>query len=141
MEMVQQVLHPSVTAAGEQCPQERSLLDEERFRNLLALECERAELCKRQILLMQIDLSGLAGREFHEHTARVILSALYSKTREKDLKGWLDANKILGIIFPNLDPRTAGIVLRKIRATIGEALGVGLYPAVTVSHSIFPAQA
>jgi hypothetical protein len=138
MEAVHQSRRGSAVAADVLFPDVRPLLDEERFRNLLVLERERAELCKRHMLLVQIDVSGLIAYEFHEDTMRLILSGLFSTTWGNDLKGWFDGNRMIGIIFPNLDKATIETVFTKVKNAVEDILSDGCYPAVTVSRIVFP---
>jgi hypothetical protein len=138
MEAVQQFRSTRTVVEGLVFPETHPLINEERFRNLLILERERAELCKRQMLLVQIDISRSAEDGCIDATMRVILPALFSSTRGNDLKGWLDANRMMGIIFPNLDRKTIDIVFNKIQAAVGGVLSTGRYPMVPVSRMIFP---
>jgi hypothetical protein len=140
MKTVQQVQQSSVTTSGLIFTESRSVLNEEQFTSILLLEREKAELRDQETLLAQIDLSGLTDHSCYENMMNLILSSLFSATREKDLKGWLDFNRILGIIFPHIDKTNAEIVLKRIKTIIEDILTVGPYPSVQPARPLNPPQ-
>lgn len=119
-------------------PAETQVLDEKQFRNILVSEWEKAELCNKAFLLTLVDISGLVEDDHYSGTACDLIHAVYSVTRAIDLKGWFDKNKIIGIIFHNLDSRTMDIVLNKLKATVGGIVESCRHPLVPVSHFIYP---
>ena len=80
-----------------------TLYEEGFFNDLLRVEKRKTERSRRPFLLMLIDLEHPDLHE-KEEVARQIAIALFSTSRETDVKGWHKRAAVIGIIFTEPNP-------------------------------------
>jgi GGDEF domain-containing protein len=80
-----------------------NLYKEEYFNDFLRVERRRTERSRRPFLLMLIDLEHMDPQEKGE-AAEQIARALFSTSRETDVKGWYKKASVIGIIFTEPNP-------------------------------------
>ncbi len=67
---------------------ERTPLDEETFRGMIAIERKRTERSKAPFLLMLLEAVNDESANKNRSTLRKVISALLSSSRDTDLIGW-----------------------------------------------------
>jgi len=72
---------------------------QEHFLRLLAMEEKRTERSNETFMLMLIDISRLIQWCYTPKTMKKLLKTIHSATRDTDIKGWYNLNKIIGIIL------------------------------------------
>jgi lipopolysaccharide/colanic/teichoic acid biosynthesis glycosyltransferase len=118
-------------------------MHEERFFNhLLLVEKRRTERSRRPFLLMLIDLEHLDPYE-KEEVARQVAIALFSTSRETDVKGWYKRAAVIGIIFiePNPDNNIEcfqDILFDKVCRSIESLIGLDRFNKLEIELHLFP---
>jgi hypothetical protein len=111
---------------------------EEHFRGMLAKEQKRTVLLNSPFLLMLIDVAGLLQGGITRKTFKKLLDAINHATRETDIKGWYETNRIMGIIFTEIEKDSVGFIVNKISAAIAAMPDSAVRPSVRISHALFP---
>ena len=81
---------------------ERTPLDEETFRGMIAIERKRTERSKAPFLLMLLEAVNDENANKNRTTLRNVMSALLSSSRDTDLIGWYQEGVIVGAMFTGL---------------------------------------
>jgi hypothetical protein len=111
---------------------------EEHFRSMLEMERKRMQQCNTPFMLMFVDVADLLQCKNTRKTFKNLLTAIENSTRDTDMKGWYEANRIIGIIFTEFDIETADLIVNKVRASIAETLIPAMGSMVQVSFLLFP---
>jgi lipopolysaccharide/colanic/teichoic acid biosynthesis glycosyltransferase len=101
------------------------MLDQDSFIRMLSLERRRAERSRRQFLLMLLDARAVRRSEGRDQVLLKAASAVSRSTRETDIRGWYQADAIIGVIFTEIGPGDTGdtnAVLNAVQTKIGVAL-------------------
>ncbi|MGO9438210.1 MAG: sugar transferase [Terracidiphilus sp.] len=121
---------------------ERTPLDEEIFRRMIAIERKRTERSKAPFLLMLLEVVSNDGAKQNHKTLDRILAALLASSRDTDLVGWYKNRAIVGAIFTGLvvhDKRTVlDTFLTKVTGTLREELTAEQFNQVSISFHLFP---
>jgi len=72
------------------------------FHHMLRMERKRTERSPKPFLLMLLDLSGLQNRRQNNNVYEKLKSTLVSCSRETDILGWYENNKVMGVIFTEM---------------------------------------
>ena len=95
--------------------------DASQFQLLLQVERRRTERSKKPFILMLVDLSAVpVGRHPDDELAKLRF-VLLSGSRETDIRGWYEQDKIMGIIFTevtSVDKASIEHILKKVNDTI-----------------------
>ena len=122
--------------------EDRNLLSQQRFLEMLAYERKRSERSKRPFLLMLIEASDTHQDRQNGVELFQIMAALASKTRETDILGWYREQTSVGVIFTELieDDRNAilGTLLSRFSATLQSDEPVNPLHRITISFHFFP---
>lgn len=111
------------------------------FHRMLQIERKRTERSKKPFLLMLLDLSGLQNRQQNDHVYEKIKSTFVSCSRETDIRGWYEHNKVMGIIFTevaSVDENSIERIVQKLRKEISKTLDAGEIKGIKVSFDVFP---
>lgn len=109
------------------------------FHHLLRIERKRTSRSKKPFLLALLDISPLESEKHYSDTIEKIKEILISCTRETDILGWYENDRIMGVIFTEMariDNAMIENIFRKVRTKIGEhftkerADSIVLYPHV-----------
>lgn len=121
---------------------ERKPLEEETFRQTIAIERKRTERSKAPFLLMLLEAESGDGQHSSYKTLERVLSALLSSSRDTDLIGWYKNRVIVGAMFTGLvvnDKRAVlDTFLTKVTATLREELTSEQFNQVRISFHLFP---
>jgi lipopolysaccharide/colanic/teichoic acid biosynthesis glycosyltransferase len=121
---------------------ERKPLEEETFRQTIAIERKRTERSKAPFLLMLLEAESGDGQHSSYKTLERVLSALLSSSRDTDLIGWYKSRVIVGAMFTGLvvnDKRAVlDTFLTKVTATLREELTSEQFNQIRISFHLFP---
>jgi len=133
-------LKPSKAAMQHAAEGDYSFYSERNFRHMLHIERQRAERSKKPFLLVLLDLLGLHAGHRDGHILEKIKSVLVSCSRETDIKGWHEHNKIVGTIFTEIssvDEKTVEKIFRKFHSAFSEILDPELIKEIKISFHTF----
>jgi hypothetical protein len=125
-------------AGGLPVPYTCRLDAEDHFRSMLAAERKRAELLDSPFLLMLIDIAGLSQNGNTRKTFKKLLDAVDGATRETDIRGWYETNKILGIIFTGIEKDAVVVIVKKMAAAIAAIPDPAARSHARISSTLFP---
>ncbi len=111
------------------------------FQHLLRIERRRSERSRRPFLLLLLDISGLNIDRFHKDFLEKIKFALASSSRETDIRGWYDPDKVIGIICTEMtviDEQSIKSIHRNIHTRLSEKIDAKLLEMIIISFHIFP---
>jgi hypothetical protein len=119
-----------------------SLYQEEFFNDFLRVERKKAERSRRPFLLMLIDLENLDPHEKGE-VVKQVTSALFSTSRETDVKGWYKRPSVIGIIFTERNPDNnmacfKGMIFDKVCGGIKNVIGSGRFRKLDIGLHVLP---
>lgn len=121
---------------------ERTPLDEETFRGMIAIERKRTERSKAPFLLMLLEAVNDESANRNRTTLRKVISALLSSSRDTDLIGWYQEGVIVGAMFTGLvvNDRRAVLdtFLTKVTANLREELSEEQFNEVRISFHLYP---
>ena len=107
---------------------------------MLRMERKRTGRSGKPFLLMLINLSGLQTRQHSRYLLERIKEALVSSSRETDIRGWYEHNKIMGAIFTEMgsvDNASMEKIFRKLYNNISDNLGTELLKKIEISLHVF----
>ncbi len=117
-------------------------LEEEIFRQMIAIERKRTERSKSPFLLMLLEVVGDHAAKRQRETLDRIASALLASTRDTDLVGWYKDRAIVGAMFTGLvlsDKRTIlDTFLTKVTGSLRDELTAEQFNQVSISFHLFP---
>lgn len=132
----------SAGAKAQRTRAKRDVLNEEEFRQMLALERKRSERTKAPFLLMLAECTAAANHESETATLGKIGSVLFNDSRETDVIGWYHDGTALGVMFTGLSAGERGPILEKIAGRVKSKLERDLAPdewqQVRFSFYFFP---
>ncbi len=110
------------------------------FQHMLRIEQRRTERSKKPFLVMLLDISGLStGHNGYMHDR--IKPILISCSRETDIRGWYELNKVMGVIFTevaSVDENSIERIVQKLRKGISKTLDTEEVKRIKVSFHVFP---
>ena len=134
-------LRPSKADVEQSTETDSTFYSAPHFHHMLRIERKRTERSQKPFRLMLIDLSGLHIRQRNSYVCEKIKPVLASCSRETDIRGWYEHNKITGAIFTEmsaLDEASMGKIIQKLRKGINETLDANEVKRIKVSFHIFP---
>jgi len=135
-------LRPSKGDAEQPTEIDSTFYSAPHFHHMLRIERKRTERSKKPFLLMLIDISGLRPRQqCNSYVCDKIKPLLTSCSRETDIRGWYEHNKVTGTIFTemaSLDENSIGGIIQKLRKGINETLDADEVKKIKVSFHAFP---
>jgi lipopolysaccharide/colanic/teichoic acid biosynthesis glycosyltransferase len=119
-----------------------NLHKEDLFAHLLQVEIRRTERSRRPFLLMLINLEHLDDYE-KEEVASLVAIALFSTSRETDVKGWYKMASMIGVIFTESGPDNdiscfQDRILVKVCTGIKNSIGTGRFGKLEIEVLAFP---
>jgi len=110
------------------------------FHHMLRIERKRTGRSGKPFLLMLLDLSGLQTRQRSGYLIEKIKETLVSCSRETDIRGWYEHNKIMGAMFTEMgsvDNTTIEKIFKKLYNNINNSLGTELLKKIEISLHVF----
>lgn len=110
------------------------------FHHLLRIERKRTSRSKKPFLLALLDISTLEFKKHHDYTVEKIKEILISCTRETDILGWYENDRMMGVIFTEMvriDKTMIENILQKIRMKIHEHFTTELIGNIVLHPHVF----
>ena len=121
---------------------ERTALDEETFRRVIAIERKRTERSKAPFVLMLLETANHQSSEKNGKVLDCIASALLSSSRDTDVVGWYKARTTVGVMFTGLvvnDKNSIlSTILSRVNSTLRDELTFDQFNQVSISLHFFP---
>ena len=103
---------------GPATHRECSILDEQSFQRMIAVERKRTERSRQPFLLVLLEAGNCLASDTDGTVFGQVLSALSLATRETDVTGWYKAHSIVGVLFPEIElDSTLTTVMSRVRET------------------------
>jgi lipopolysaccharide/colanic/teichoic acid biosynthesis glycosyltransferase len=121
---------------------ERRPLEEETFRQMIAIERKRTERSKSPFLLMLLEVENGGSQKKIGATLEKALAALLLSSRDTDLVGWYKSHETVGAMFTGLvvnDKRALlDTFLTKVTTSLRDELNSEQFSQVRISFHLFP---
>jgi lipopolysaccharide/colanic/teichoic acid biosynthesis glycosyltransferase len=121
---------------------DRLPLDEETFRNMIAIERKRTERSKAPFLLMLLEIKNEEIPAKNVDTLETIVSALMASSRDTDIVGWYEERTKVGVMFTGLigedRDSIAEMILTRVSGTLVDELTPETFKQVSISFHFFP---
>jgi lipopolysaccharide/colanic/teichoic acid biosynthesis glycosyltransferase len=121
---------------------ERSVLDEESFHRMIAVERKRTERSRKPFLLMLLDTGTHHSNGRTSRTMAQIVAALVASSRETDVTGWYRKHSIVGVMFTELgmEDRSSilSTMLTRVSETLRKTLTLEQFNQISISFHLFP---
>ena len=118
------------------------MLDESAFTRMLALERKRAERSSRRFVVLLLEADNLLKAGSDSQPIHSIIRALFSSTRDTDIKGWYESASVLGVIFTEIgtaDGRAVSTaLLTRITDALSSVLSIDQINKIRLSIHVFP---
>jgi exopolysaccharide biosynthesis polyprenyl glycosylphosphotransferase len=119
-----------------------SILDENSFRGMIALERKRTERSRQPFLLLLLDAGSCLPSDASGRVLGQVLSALALATRETDVTGWYKTHSVVGVMFTEISIDERGSILSTVMSRVSETLRNNLtlqnFSQVSISLHVFP---
>jgi lipopolysaccharide/colanic/teichoic acid biosynthesis glycosyltransferase len=129
---------PAFPVSTSEC----SILDEESFRGMIAVERKRTERSRQPFLLLLLDAGNCLPSDTSGKVLSQVLSALSQATRETDVTGWYKTHSVVGVMFTEigLDERGSilSIVMNRVSETLRANLTLKNFSQIGISLHVFP---
>lgn len=120
----------------------RPVLLEESFHQMISLERKRTERSRRPFLLMLLDVSAVLSSDQESKKIANILSTLSFSIRETDISGWYKSSSVIGIVFNEIPAgpwkSVVNAILTRVKGVLYRALSFEDFNHISISHHIFP---
>jgi lipopolysaccharide/colanic/teichoic acid biosynthesis glycosyltransferase len=121
---------------------DRTPLDAETFRRMIAIERKRTERSLSPFLLILLECVGAQSAKKHKATLDSATSALLLSSRDTDLVGWYKNEEIVGAMFTGLvvnDKREVlDTFLTKVTKALRNELSEEQFNQIRISFHLFP---
>jgi hypothetical protein len=119
-----------------------SVLSEEPFHRMIALERKRTERSGNPFVLMLLDAGSCLPSDTTGNVLSKILSALSLASRETDVTGWYKNHSIIGVLFTDISAEEresiVGTMMSRVSETLRNNLSLEKFSQVSMSMHIFP---
>jgi lipopolysaccharide/colanic/teichoic acid biosynthesis glycosyltransferase len=121
---------------------ERKALNEESFRQVIAIERKRTERSKSPFVLMLLEAANCQSAEWNGSALDCIVAALLSSSRDTDVVGWYKDGATVGAIYTGLvvDDRNSilSTILNRVSTTLRDELTFDQFNQVSIALHFFP---
>ena len=122
--------------------QRYSVLAEEPFHRMIALERKRTERSGQPFVLLLIDAGDCLPSDSNGRVLGKILSALSLSTRETDVTGWYKQHSVVGVMFTDISAEERGSILGTVMSRVSQTLQNNLsldkFQQISISLHVFP---
>ena len=111
------------------------------FHHLLRVERMRTERSKKPFLLLLLDISRLIETSQDIKVVDKVKEALKPSLREIDIRGWYNNNRIIGVLFTEIeyiDEASIDTIIHKIYDRFRERLNPNWIKKIYISYHVFP---
>ena len=120
----------------------REFLNQESFHRLISLERRRTERSRKPFLLMLLDMGDHLPSATNERYLAKLQTALSVSTRETDVVGWYQSDRIVGVMFTEIcleDRNTiVSTMISRLSEILREHLSLEQFNRVGISFHVFP---
>jgi lipopolysaccharide/colanic/teichoic acid biosynthesis glycosyltransferase len=121
---------------------QRTVINEEAFHIVLAVERRRAERSRMPFILMLLDARAVGRQGSAARFNDCLISAVSSAARESDVMGWYEEGLVLAVIFTELNLNGQVPIAAAVQAKMETALEENLDPRsrshLVVTTHVFP---
>jgi lipopolysaccharide/colanic/teichoic acid biosynthesis glycosyltransferase len=112
--------------------------DQDYFKELLILERKRCERSGKKFLLVFINVASLLAGPNKKEIAKKISSAARTSSREIDIKGWYEKNRVIGLIYIEVDISKVDSIINKLKDRFAEEMPSEEFIQPAITYVIFP---
>lgn len=142
-------LHRSFAGSGDgpfarevEVQEDREVLSQKAFHRVISIERRRTERSRKPFLLMLLDMGDHLPTETNGKHLAKLLGALASLTRQTDVAGWYETDRIVGVLFIEICLEERQMIVSTIISRVSEILRDHLsleqFNRVTFSFHLFP---
>ncbi len=140
---VSRINQSEIPPRGLPLPSQRyTVLAEEPFHRMIALERKRTERSGQPFVLMLLDGGDCLPSDQSGKVLSKILSALSLSTRDTDVTGWYKNHSIVGVLFTDIsaDERESilGTMMGRVSETLRNNLNDQKFQQISISMHVFP---
>jgi lipopolysaccharide/colanic/teichoic acid biosynthesis glycosyltransferase len=121
---------------------ERDFFNQEAFHRVISLERRRTERSRKPILLMLLDIGDHLASESGEKNVSRLLAALLASTRETDVVGWYESNRIIGVMFTEICTEDRKTIVSTMISRLSDILrknpDLEQFSRIGISFHVFP---
>ena len=122
--------------------QEHEILGQDAFHRVISVERRRTERSRKPILLMLLDMGDHLPSETNSKNLIRLLEALSVSTRDTDVAGWYEKDRIVGVMFTEicLEGRKTIVstMISRLSSILGDHLSLEQFNRISVSFHVFP---
>ena len=122
--------------------EDREILSQKAFHRVISIERLRTERSRKPFLLMLLDMGDHLPSETNEKHLSEILNALSLATRQTDVAGWYETDRIVGVMFIEVSVEERHTIVSTMIARVGdilrEHLSLEQFSRVRFSFHVFP---
>ena len=142
-------LRRSVVSSGDgpfsselEAPRDHEILGQKAFHRVISIERMRTERSRKPFLLMLLDMGDhLPSETIGKHLGKIV-GALASSTRQTDVAGWYESDRIVGVLFIEICPEERQTIVSTMISRVSEILRNHLsleqLNRVSFSFHVFP---
>ena len=120
----------------------RNSLPQNSFHRMICLEERRAERSRKSVLLMLLEVNGVAGERECFLLNRKMISVLSPITRETDVLGWYKECSVVGLLFTEVATEEVNSVTAAIMNRLSKTFKANLTPRqfadINLSFHVMP---
>lgn len=131
---------PSASETGS--TEDREILSQKAFHRVISVERMRTERSRKPFLLMLLDMGDHLPSETNERHLSKIVNALSLATRQTDVAGWYETDRIVGVMFIEICVEERHTIVSRMLSRVGDILQDHLsleqFSRVRFSFHVFP---
>ncbi|HXP84843.1 MAG TPA: sugar transferase [Bryobacteraceae bacterium] len=117
-----------------------AVLPEADFTRTLCLERKRTERSRRRFVLMLVELGRKVSAD--QDSMDKVLATLCQSTRDTDITGWYAEGGVIGVIFTEIGPAEARVIVHALKSRVTAAMSKTLsseqIKEIRLSFRVFP---
>jgi lipopolysaccharide/colanic/teichoic acid biosynthesis glycosyltransferase len=121
---------------------ERDFFSQDSFHRVISLERRRTERSRKPFLLMLLDVGDQLPPEASEKSLPQLFAALLAATRETDVIGWYESNRIVGVMFTEICLEDRKTIMSTMISRLSDMLRdnptLEQFSQVSISFHVFP---
>ena len=122
--------------------EDREILSQKAFHRVISIERMRTERSRKPFMLMLLDMGDHLPSETVGKTLGRLVAALSTSTRETDVAGWYETDRIVGVMFIEISVEDRQTVVSTMISRVSEILRNHLsleqFNRVSFSFHVFP---
>ena len=122
--------------------EEREILSQKAFRRVISIERMRTERSRKPFLLMLLDMGDHLPSETNGKHLAELMEALSTSTRQTDIAGWYEADRIVGVMFIEIcleeRQKIVSTMIARVSDILRDQLTMEQFSRVSFSFHVFP---